>query len=118
MKTRWMKILVIASVFTFLNTGLSIAHPVNKGQMDRQRNIGKGRNETNRHHLGGTKKYRRSLNHHKHYRWRYNRKHCKPRGYFYHHRPDRRHRLIHPFIFGFSVVDPKGSFSFGVRSRR
>ena len=117
MKTRWIKILVIASVFTVINAGMLSAHPVSRNEPSRQRSFGDSHYATDRHRGDRRPTARQKYHHHKHYRKYYKRYDCKPRVYYRHYRNGRRSLQTHHFIFGFLVVDPKGAFSFDLRKR-
>ena len=120
MKTKAIKIIVIAAVFAFFSTGVSMAQDRMGGRQNTAKTKAYGHYKQDKNHKFENNKHFNKYNGHKHYSKHYNCPQCRPVVLYNHHyyyRPYKNYRSHNGAFWTFSVVDPNMAFSIGVRGR-
>ena len=120
MKTKAIKIIVIAAVFAFFSAGVSMAQERMDGRKDTQKNNQYSHYKQDKNHKFENNKYVKKYHGQKHYSKHYNFSQCRPvvlHNHHYNYSPYKNYRSQTGIFWTLSVVDPNMAFSIGVKGR-
>jgi len=116
MKSKAIKIIVIAAVFAFFSAGVSMAQDRMGGRQNTAKTKDYSHYKQDKNHNFENNKYVSKYHGHKHY----NCPQCRPvvlRNYHYNYSPYKNYRSQTGAFWTLSVVEPNMAFSIGVKGR-
>jgi hypothetical protein len=119
MKTKVVKIMVIAAVFAFFSAGVSMAQDRMGGRQNTQKAKAYGHYKQDKNHKFEHNRHFKMYHGHKRYSKYHQCPRCRPVGLHrdHHHAAYKKYRSYTGVVWHLSVLDPNMAFSSGVKGR-